>query len=82
MSSYPDLKNGTGIEKTDQGKLKQYAEQLKSVFATKVELQDKGLEWVMGNFLMLNIQNYYHWKLLMIMKNSISLMKLIKSSSI
>ena len=44
MSSYPDLKNGTGIEKTDQGKLKQYAEQLKSVFATKVELQDKGLE--------------------------------------
>ena len=32
-SSYPDLKNDTSIVKTDRDKLKQFAEQLKSVFA-------------------------------------------------
>ena len=31
-SSYPDLKYGTVIEKAEQNKLKQFAEQLKSVF--------------------------------------------------
>ena len=42
--SCPDLKNGAAIAKTDQDKLKQFAEQLKSVFATKIELKNKNLE--------------------------------------
>ena len=42
--SCPDLKNGAVIAKTDQDKLKQFAEQLKSVFATKIELKNKNLE--------------------------------------
>ena len=56
--SYPDLKNGAAIPKTDQDKLKQFAKQLKSVFATKIELKDKNLERGIGNFLILNIQDY------------------------
>ena len=61
-SSYPYF-HGSAISKTDQGKNKQFAEPLKCVFATKVELKDKDLEREIGNFLILNIQNYSHWKL-------------------
>ena len=43
-SSYPDLKSDSSIAKTDRDKLKQYAEQLKSVFAMKIDLKDKKLE--------------------------------------
>ena len=43
-SSYPDLTNGTSMAKTDGDKLKLFAEQLKSVFATKIYLQDNNLE--------------------------------------
>ena len=43
-SSYPDLKSGTSIAKTDGDKLKLFAEQLKSVFAPKIDLKDKNLE--------------------------------------
>ena len=39
-SAYLGLKNGAGIVKTDPDKLKHFAEQLKSVFATKTELKD------------------------------------------
>ena len=49
-SSYPDLKSDSSIVKTDPNKLKQLAEQLKSVFATKIELKDKNLEREIGNF--------------------------------
>ena len=31
---------------------------MKSVFATKIELKDKNLEREIGNFLILNIQDY------------------------
>ena len=37
-SPYLDLKNGAVIGKTDQDMLKTFAEQLKFVFATKIEL--------------------------------------------
>ena len=43
-SSYPELKSDATIAKTDQDKLKQFAERLKSVFATKIELKEKNLE--------------------------------------
>ena len=43
-SSYPDLKNDTLFAKTDWDKLKHFAEQMKSVFATKIDLKDKNLE--------------------------------------
>ena len=49
-SSYPDLKSDSSIVKTDPNKLKQLAEQLKSVFATKIELKDNNLEREIGNF--------------------------------
>ena len=54
-STYPDLKIDSSIAKADKDKLKQFAEQLKSVFATKIELKDMNLERVIGNFLILNI---------------------------
>ena len=57
-SSYPDLKNNMSTAKPDRDKLKLFAEQLKSVFATKIELKDKNLEREIGNFLILNIQDY------------------------
>ena len=57
-SSYPDLKSDSSIAKTDPDKLKQFAEQLKSVFAMKIDLKDKKLEREIGNFLILNIQDY------------------------
>ena len=57
-SSYPDLKNGSSIAKTDGDKLKLFAEQLKSMFATKIDLKDKNLEKQIWNFLILNIQDY------------------------
>ena len=38
-SSYPDIKNGTSITKTDGDKLKLFAEQVKSVFASKIDLR-------------------------------------------
>ena len=57
-SSYPHLKNNTIAAKTDRDKLKLFAEQLKSVFATKIELKDNNLEREIGNFLILNIQDY------------------------
>ena len=56
-SSYPDQKSDTTIAKTDRVKLKQFAEQLKSVFTTKTDLKDKNLGKEIGNFLILNIQN-------------------------
>ena len=57
-SSYPDLKNNTSTAKTDRDKLKLFAEQLKSVFATKIELKDRNLEREIGNFLVLDIQDF------------------------
>ena len=57
-SSYPVLKHSTSIAKTDQDKLKQFAEQLKSVFTTKIELKDKNSERKIRNFLILNAQVY------------------------
>ena len=57
-SSYPDLKNNTSIAKTDRYKLKQFAEQLKSVFVTKIHLIDKNLEKEIRKFLIFNIQGY------------------------
>ena len=54
-SLYSNLKNDISIPKTDWDKLKQFAEQLKSVFSTKIE--DKNLEREIGNFLILNIQD-------------------------
>ena len=56
-SSYPDLKNGTSIAKTDGDKLKLFAEQLKSVFATKIDLKDKNLEREIRYFFILNVQD-------------------------
>ena len=58
VCSYSDLKNDTSIAKTDRDKLKQFAEQLNSVFATKTDHKDKNLEREVGNFLILNIQDY------------------------
>ena len=49
-SSYPDLKNDTLAVKTDGDKLKLFAEQLKSVFATKIDLKNKNLEIEIRNF--------------------------------
>ena len=49
-SSYPDLKSGTSITKTDGDKLKLFAEQLKSVFASKTDLKDKNLEREIRHF--------------------------------
>ena len=57
-SSYPDLKNGTSIAKTDGVKLKLFAEQLKSVFATKIDLKDKNLEREIRYFFILKFQDY------------------------
>ena len=57
-SSYLDLNNNITTAKTDRDKLKLFAEQLKSVFATKIELKDKNLEREISNFLILNIQDY------------------------
>ena len=48
-SSYPDFKNYTATPKTNQNKLNQFVKQLKSVFATKVELKDKNLGREIGN---------------------------------
>ena len=61
-SSYPDLKNDASIVKTDRNKLKQFAEQLKSMFTTKIDLKDKNLDREIGNFLILNIQDYFPLK--------------------
>ena len=44
--------------KTDGDKLKLFAEQLKSVFATKIDLKDKNLEREIRNVLILNVQDY------------------------
>ena len=75
-SSYPDLKNNMSTAKPDRDKLKLFAEQLKSVFATKIELKDKNLEREIGNFLILNIQDYsslksvdYHEEFISIRQN-------------
>ena len=57
-STYPDYDYGAPIAKIDQDKLKQSAEQLNSVFTTKIELNDKDLEWEIGNFLIFIIKNY------------------------
>ena len=57
-SSYLDLTNGTSMAKTDVDKLKLFAELLKSVFATKIDLKDKNLEREIQNFLILNVQDY------------------------
>ena len=57
-SSYPDLNDGTSITKTEGDKLKLFTEQLKSVFATKIDLKDKNLEREIRHFLILNVQDY------------------------
>ena len=57
-SNNPDLKNDTLTAKTDGDKLKLFTEQLKSVFATKIDIKDKNFEREIGNFLILNIQDY------------------------
>ena len=57
-SSYSDLTNGTSIAKTDGDKLKLFPEQLKSVFATKIDLKDKNLEREIRNFFIPNVQDY------------------------
>ena len=57
-SSYPGLTNGTSIAKTDGDKLKLFAEQPNSVFATKIDLKDKNLEREIWNVLILNVQDY------------------------
>ena len=46
------------MAKTDRDKLKLFAEQLKSVFATTIDLKDKNLEREIRNFLILNVQDY------------------------
>ena len=46
------------MAKTDGDKLKLFAEQLKSVFATTIDLKDKNLEREIRNFLILNVQDY------------------------
>ena len=56
-SLYPHLRSGTVIAETDQDKQKQFAEQLKSVFAIKSQLKDKDLEREIGNFHILNSLN-------------------------
>ena len=56
-SSYPDLTNGTSTAKTDGDKLKLFAAQLKSVFATKIDIKEKNLEREIRNFLILNVQD-------------------------
>ena len=61
-NSYLDLKSDASIAKIDQDKLKQFAKQLKSMFATKIELKDKNLERGIENFLVLNIQDYFPLK--------------------
>ena len=68
-NSYPGFKNGTAIA-THQDKLKQFFYQLKSVFATKIQLKDQDLEQKIGNFFILDVQNYLPLKQLMIMKYS------------
>ena len=57
-SSSWDFKNDTLIGETYQDKLKQFAEQLKSVFATKTELKGKNLEREIRNFLIFKAQDY------------------------
>ena len=57
-SSYLELTNDTSMAKTDGEKLKLFAEQLKSVFATKIDLKNKNLEREIRNFLILNVQDY------------------------
>ena len=57
-SAHPDLKNNTATAKLGRDKLKLFVEQLKSVFATKIKLKNKNLEREIGNFFILNIQDY------------------------
>ena len=52
------MKNNTTTAKTDRDKLKHFSEQLKSAFAIKIELKDKNLEREIGNFFILNAQDY------------------------
>ena len=83
-SSYPDLKNDTLAVKTDGDKLKLFAEQLKSVFATKTDLKAKNLERKIGNFI-LNIQDHSPLKSIDDREEFISINELdriIKSSDI
>ena len=79
-SSYPDLKNDTSVAKPDWDKLRQFAKQLNSVFATETDLKDKNLEREIGNFLILNIQDYSPLKTINDHEEFISIMKSIKSS--
>ena len=57
-SLYPNITNGTSITKTDGDKLKLFAEQMKSVFASKIDLKDKNLERETRYFFILNVQDY------------------------
>ena len=73
-SSYPDLTNGMSMAKTNGEKLELYAEQLKSVFATKIDLKDKNLERETEIFLTLTVKTTHHYNLSMITKSSLALM--------
>ena len=59
-SSYPDLKNGTSITKTDGDKLKLFAEQWKSVFVTKIDLKENNLEREIRYFSSLTSKTLHH----------------------
>ena len=72
-SSYSDITNGTTSAKTDGDKLKLFVEQLKSVFATKIDLKDKKLESEIRNFLILNTQDYSPLKSVDVHKDFISI---------
>ena len=53
-SLYPDLKRDTSVSKAGWDELKQLAQQLKSEFATKIDLKDKNLEAEIEIFFILN----------------------------
>ena len=58
-SSFPNLKNGTEISKTDQYKLTICCA-IEIVFATKIELKDKDLEREIRNVLSLILKIIPH----------------------
>ena len=59
-SSNLDIKNGTSITKTDGDKLKLFAEQLKSVFASKIDLRIRIYKEKPDIFLSLTFKTIHH----------------------
>ena len=57
-SSYPNIGKGTLITKTNGDKLKLFAEQLNSVFVSKIDLKHKNLERETRYFFILNVKDY------------------------